>query len=63
MKERQEGGYIELQKKEFAPGTDFPTKSHHSFSGVPYHHAVGKLFDAARLGKEFMEDLPESKVV
>jgi hypothetical protein len=30
---------------------------------VPYHHAVGKLYDAARLGSEYMEELPEGKVV
>jgi isocitrate lyase len=63
MIEMQQHGYIELQKKEWAPGTDFPTRSHHFFSGVPYHHVVGKLFDAARLGKEFCEELPEEKVV
>jgi isocitrate lyase len=63
MRDKQEQGYIELQKKEWAQGADFPTKSHHSFSGVPYHHLVGKQYDAARLGKEFQEDLPESKVV
>jgi len=63
MAKHQEGGYISLQKKEFEKGADFPTKSHHFFSGVPFHHSVGKLFDAARLGKEFVEDLDESKVV
>jgi isocitrate lyase len=63
MSEMQQHGYIELQKKEWAPGADFPTRSHHFFSGVPYHHVVGKLFDAARLGKEFCEELPEEKVV
>jgi isocitrate lyase len=63
MAERQEQGYIELQKKEFAPNTDFITRSHHLFSGVPYHHLVGKMYDAARLGKEFVEELPEEKVV
>jgi isocitrate lyase len=63
MYERQEQGYIELQQKEWAPGTDFVSRSHHNFSGVPYHHVVGKLFDAARLGKEFCEALPEEKVV
>ncbi|HUR37466.1 MAG TPA: isocitrate lyase/PEP mutase family protein [Terriglobales bacterium] len=59
----QEMGYIELQKKEWEQGQDFPSKSHHSFSGVPYHHVMGKQFDAARLGKEFVEELPEEKVV
>jgi len=63
MQERREGGYIDLQRKEWAEGADFPTKSHHFFSGVPYHHLMGKLYDAARLGAEFVEELPEDKVV
>jgi len=63
MAEGQQDGYINLQKKEFAPGTDFPSKSHHFFSGVPYHHLMGKAFDAARLGKEFCEELPDEAVV
>jgi len=63
MAERQEQGYIELQRKEFEAGTDFPTRSHHEFSGVPYHHELGKAYDAARLGREFAENLPEEKVV
>ena len=46
-----------------AAGADFPTRSHHEFSGVPYHHELGKAYDAARLGREFVEDLPEDKVV
>ena len=63
MSKDQQQGYIELQKKEWEAGSDFPTRSHHFFSGVPYHHVVGKLYDAARLGKEFCEELPEEKVV
>ena len=63
MAERQEQGYIELQRREFEAGSDFPTRSHHEFSGVPYHHELGKAYDAARLGREFAEDLPEDKVV
>jgi isocitrate lyase len=63
MAERQEQGYIELQRREFEAGADFPTRSHHEFSGVPYHHELGKAYDAARLGREFAEDLPEEKVV
>jgi isocitrate lyase len=59
----EEQGYIELQRREFEPGTDFPTRSHHEFSGVPYHHEMGKAYDAARLGREFAEDLPDEKVV
>jgi isocitrate lyase len=63
MAERQEQGYIELQRREWEEGTDYPTKSHHEFSGVPYHHVVGQLYDSARLGREFVEELPEDKVV
>ncbi len=63
MSQLQEQGYIALQKKEFEKGADFPSKSHHFFSGVPYHHVVGKQFDAARLGKEFCEELADDKVV
>ena len=63
MAERQEQGYIELQRREFEPGSDIPTRSHHEFSGVPYHHLLGKAYDAARLGREFVEELPEGKVV
>jgi isocitrate lyase len=63
MSSEQQHGYIELQKKEWEHGSDFPTRSHHFFSGVPYHHVVGKAYDAARLGTEFVESLPEDKVV
>jgi isocitrate lyase len=63
MRDGKEQGYIELQRAEWEPGSDFPTKSHHFFSGVPYHHLVGKAFDAARLGAEFVEELPAEKVV
>ncbi len=44
MGEVQEQGYIELQRQEWAEGEDFPTRSHHFFSGVPYHHLVGKAY-------------------
>src|SRR3954462_11635530 len=62
MAERQELGYIELQRREW-DGRDIPTKSHHRFSGVPYHHLVGEQYSSARLGREFVEELPEEKVV
>jgi isocitrate lyase len=63
MAEKQEQGYIELQRNEWVEGGNFPTKSHHFFSGVPYHHLVGHMYDAARLGLHFVEELPEGKVV
>jgi isocitrate lyase len=63
MAEREEQGYIELQRREWAPGADTPTRSHHQFSGVPYHHRLGQAFDAARLGTAFVEELSGDKVV
>ena len=63
MSQMREQGYTELQKKEWEVGADFVTRSHHQFSGMPYHHLVGKQYSAARLGKEFCAELPEEKVV
>jgi isocitrate lyase len=63
LRERKEQAYIDFQKKEWAEGVDMPSKSHHFFSGVPYHHLVGKEYDAARLGTEFVEKLSDEKVV
>jgi isocitrate lyase len=63
MADREEQGYIELQRREWADGADVPTRSHHQFSGVPYHHLVGTQLGAARLGSRFVEDLPDDRVV
>ncbi len=63
LAEGQEQGYIDLQRREWDPAHDIPTRSHHQFSGVPYHHLVGTAYDAARLGAEFAEALPADKVV
>jgi isocitrate lyase len=63
MSERQEQAYIELQKKEWAAGQDLPSKSHHFFSGVPYHQLVGEAFGGSRLGSKFQEKLAEERVV
>ncbi len=63
MAERPKHGYIELQRMEWEEGADFPTKRHHFFSGVPYHHLVGRAYDDASLGAEFTEKLPADRVV
>jgi 2-methylisocitrate lyase-like PEP mutase family enzyme len=63
MADGREQGYIALQRREWEAGVDVPTRSHHQFSGVPYHHLVGRAYDAARLGTEFAEGLPEDRVV
>ena len=63
MSESQEQGYIALQRREWADGEEWPTRSHHQFSGVPYHHLVGKMYDSARLGREYVEEMAEDRVV
>ncbi len=63
LKAQQEEGYMALQRKEWAPGADIPTKSHHLFSGVPYHQHVGHEYGASRLSEELDEHLAASKVV
>src|SRR6185436_12264791 len=61
MRDGREQGYIALQRNEWEEGADVPTRSHHQFSGVPYHHLVGRAYDAARLGTEYVEALPDDK--
>ncbi len=63
MQERGIDGYIDLQREEFEDGTDRPTRSHHLFSGVPYHHLVGADYGAARLSREVKEELREELAV
>ena len=63
MAERRELGYIELQRREWLLDADVPTRSHHRFSGVPYHHLMGTALDAPRLGAAFDEALPDDRVV
>src|SRR5438046_5084845 len=63
MAERQERGYVELQREEWAEGDDLPTRSHHLFSGVPYHHLVGNQYGAARLSRQVAEAHREEAAV
>jgi isocitrate lyase len=62
MGESEERAYLELQQAEWSGDGEIPTKSHHVFSGVPYHHAIGKRFGGTRFGSEF-EDGDRGKVV
>jgi len=63
LQEKKEEGYMELQRREWADGADIPTRSHHLFTGVPYHQHVGHVFGAARLSEDIDEHLEISKVV
>src|SRR5438034_1439 len=50
LQEKQEQAYVALQRKEWASDDDIPTKSHHNFTGVPYHQVLGQTMGASRLG-------------
>src|SRR5205823_3189147 len=63
LAEHDEQAYIALQRQEWAPEGDFPTRSHHLFTGVPYHQLMGQVYGAARLGNQFGEHLAETAVV
>jgi isocitrate lyase len=63
LKHDKEQGYMALQRKEWAAGADIPTRSHHLFTGVPYHQHVGQQYGATRLSEEMDEHLEVSKVV
>jgi isocitrate lyase len=63
LKQNKEEGYMALQRKEWADGAEIPTKSHHLFTGVPYHQHVGHEYGASRLSEELGEHLEISKVV
>ena len=51
---------VELQRREWASGEDWPTRSHYQFSGVPYHHLVGQMYDSARLGGSSSRSCPKT---
>jgi hypothetical protein len=63
MKRDKEEGYVALQRKEWADGVKVPTRSHHLFTGVPYHHHVGQELGSSRFGDGVDEHLEVSKVV
>src|SRR3982075_2949991 len=63
MKQQKEEGSMALQRKEWVEGADIPTRSHHLFTGVPYHQHVGQEYGATRLSEDMDEKLEVSKVV
>ena len=62
LSEEQQHAYIALQQKEWQVGDDIPTRSHHLFTGVPYHQTMGSVMGASRLGTQFDEKLGEKAV-
>jgi isocitrate lyase len=60
--EQNQAAYVELQQQEWA-APDLPTRSHHLFSGVPWHHLMGSEFGAARLSREVASEHREESAV
>ena len=58
LRERGNDAYVALQREEWAEA-DLPTKSHHFFTGVPYHQLLGEEYGSSRLGREVKEETPE----
>ncbi len=63
LKSQKEQGYMALQRKEWDATADIPTRSHHLFTGVPYHQHVGHEYGATRLSEDLGDKLEVSKVV
>ena len=63
LKAEKQDGYIELQRHEWDGGDSVPTRSHHLFTGVPYHHHVGEHLQVDRFGQKVDQHLEALKVV
>jgi isocitrate lyase len=63
LKGAQQDGYIDLQRREWAGGDKVPTRSHHLFTGVPYHHHMGEHLQVAGFGQAVDQHLEAMKVV
>jgi len=63
LKARKQDGYIELQRKEWASDLEVPTRSHHLFTGVPYHHLMGEQMGSARFGRAVEGEVEVARVV
>ncbi len=62
LRDQEQDAYVALQRREWNTSDDIPTRSHHLFTGVPYHQAMGSVMGAARLGTEYDEKLGERAV-
>lgn len=63
LKRDRQDAYIELQRREWAGDDQVPTRSHHYFSGVPYHHLMGEQLGSARFGHAVDLGVEAAKVV
>jgi isocitrate lyase len=63
LKAGKQDAYIALQRREWAGEDQVPTRSHHLFTGVPYHHLMGEQLGTARFGHSVDQHLEMAQVV
>jgi isocitrate lyase len=63
LKADKQDAYIELQRQEWAGGEQVPTRSHHLFTGVPYHHLMGEQMGTAGFGRDVDQGLEVARVI
>ena len=63
LKLRKQDAYLDLQRAEWEGGDLVPTRSHHLFSGVPYHQHMGEALGSNRFGSGVDPHLDVASVV
>ncbi|MGH7910579.1 MAG: isocitrate lyase/PEP mutase family protein [Candidatus Dormibacteraceae bacterium] len=63
LKIRKQEAYLDLQRTEWEGGERVPTRSHHLFSGVPYHQQMGEALGSKRFGTAVDQHLDVASVV
>lgn len=60
---RGQDAYLDLQRTEWQGGEMVPTRSHHLFSGVPYHQHMGESLGTTRFGAAVDQHIDTASVV
>jgi 2-methylisocitrate lyase-like PEP mutase family enzyme len=63
LKLRKQEAYLDLQRAEWEGGELVPTRSHHLFSGVPYHQHMGEALGSTRFGAAVDQHLDVASVI
>jgi isocitrate lyase len=63
LRDRKQAAYIDLQRREWAGDGQVPTRSHHVFTGVPYHHLMGEQLGTDRFGAAVDQGVEMARVV
>jgi isocitrate lyase len=63
LKLRKQEAYLDLQRTEWEGGELVPTRSHHLFSGVPYHQHMGEALGSTRFGAAVDQHLDVASVI